>query len=228
MSRLRACNRTARRQRGRMVDLGVLPAFVAVIFLFLLPPGPDMAYMLAVGLAAGRVAAVKAILGIGTGMTVYATAVVVGLGRFAAAHPLLLESVKVLGALYLSWLAYATWRSARRSRGDPGRVAPGRPYARGVLVALTNPKLILFFIAVLPQFLGTADRPELQLAMLGAVNVGMEVALYGAIGVGAGAFHSRFAGSPSADKVLTYIAAGVYAVLAIVILAEASVALVLT
>jgi threonine/homoserine/homoserine lactone efflux protein len=211
-----------------MVDLGVLPAFVAVILLFLLPPGPDMAYMLAVGLAAGRVAAVKAILGIGTGMTVYATAVVVGLGRFAATYPLLLESVKVLGALYLFWLAYATWRSARRSLGDPGRVATERPYARGVLVALTNPKLILFFIAVLPQFLGTAGRPELQLAMLGAVNVGMEVVLYGAIGVGAGAFHSRFAGSPSAGKVLKYIAAAVYAVLAIVILAEVSVALVLT
>ncbi|HAQ9610301.1 TPA: LysE family translocator [Enterococcus faecium] len=141
-----------------MADLGVLPAFVAVILLFLLPPGPDMAYMLAVGLDAGRMAAVKAILGIGTGMTVYATAVVVGLGRFAAAHSLLLESVKVLGALYLLWLAYTTWRSARRSLGDPGRVATERPYERGVLVALTNPKLILFFIAVLPQFLGTADR----------------------------------------------------------------------
>ena len=56
-----------------MVDWTVLPAFLGVILVFLIPPGPDMAYMLAVGLQGGRRAAVKAILGIATGMSVYAS-----------------------------------------------------------------------------------------------------------------------------------------------------------
>jgi threonine/homoserine/homoserine lactone efflux protein len=207
-----------------MVDVAVLPGFVAAILLFLVPPGPDMAYMLAVGLAGGRGAAVKAILGIGTGMAVYVIAVVVGVGGLAQAYPLLLDVVKVLGAMYLLWLAYTTFRTARRSPHGASEVTTGRPYVQGVLVSLTNPKLILFFIAVLPQFMGDAQQAELQLAMLGAVNVGMEVLLYGAIGVGAGTFHTRFSESRRAGAVLHYIAATVYLVLAVVILAETAIA----
>lgn len=207
-----------------MVDVAVLPGFVVVILLFLAPPGPDMAYMLAVGLAGGRGAAVKAILGIGTGMAVYVIAVVLGIGRFARTYPLLLDAVKVLGAIYLLWLAYTTIRDVSRSPQSSSEVTAARPYARGVLVSLTNPKVILFFIAVLPQFMGDAQQAELQLAMLGAVNVGMEVLLYGAIGIGAGTFHTRFSESHRAGAVLHYIAAAVYLALAVVILTEAAIA----
>ena len=84
-----------------MVDLSVLPGFLGVILVFLIPPGPDMAYMLAVGLEGGRRAALKAILGIATGMSVYTAAVVVGLGEVAKSHPDLLTGLKLLGATYL-------------------------------------------------------------------------------------------------------------------------------
>jgi threonine/homoserine/homoserine lactone efflux protein len=203
-----------------VVDVGVLPGFIAVILLFLIPPGPDMAYMLAVGLEGGRRAAVKAILGIGTGMSIYAAAVVIGVAEVARSFPLLLVAVKVFGAAYLLWLAFTTFRSARRMAEGPADISTGRPYLRGVLVSLTNPKVILFFLAVLPQFLGSAQNTVLQLAMLGAVNVAMEVLLYGAIGVLAGVFHARFSGSRRAGAVLNYIAAAVYVVLAGVVIVE--------
>lgn len=203
-----------------MVDLGVLPGFVAVILLFLIPPGPDMAYVLAVGLEGGRRSALRAILGIGTGMSVYAAAVVVGVAEVARSYPLLLDAVKVFGAAYLLWLAYVTIRNARRMAGGPGDVSTGRPYLRGVTVSLTNPKVILFFLAVLPQFMGDAQNAGWQLAMLGAVNVLTEVLLYGTIGVLAGAFHSRFRRSRRAGAVLSYLAGAVYLVLAGVVLAE--------
>ena len=66
-----------------MLDFTVLPAFIGVILVFLAPPGPDMTYMLAVGLQGGRAAAIRAILGIGTGMAAYAGAVAFGLGALA-------------------------------------------------------------------------------------------------------------------------------------------------
>lgn len=203
-----------------MVDLAVLPGFIAVILLFLAPPGPDMVYMLAVGLESGRRSAVKAILGIGTGMSVYAAAVVIGVGQLAQSHPALLDAVKLFGAVYLLWLAYVTIRSARQMTSGPGSVPAGRSYLRGVLVSLTNPKLILFFVAVLPQFIGDAQSTQVQLAMLGAVNVATEVVLYGSIGVLAGYFHSRFQGKRRAGVALKYIAGVVYVVLAVVIAAE--------
>src|SRR5687767_14764105 len=81
-----------------MVDLTVLPGFIAVIMLFLVPPGPDMAYMLAVGLQGGRRAALAAIVGIGTGMTIYAAAVVAGIGQIAKSYPLLFDALKLVGA----------------------------------------------------------------------------------------------------------------------------------
>lgn len=204
-----------------MVDVGVLPGFVALILLFLIPPGPDMAYMLAVGLQAGKGSAVKAVLGIGTGMAIYAAAVVIGAGQIFQSHPLMLIPVKVFGALYLLRLAYVTIRNARQTAGSSGpSVSAGRPYVRGMLVSLTNPKLLLFFLAVLPQFTGSAENAKLQLAMLGAINVVFEVVLYGALGVLAGFFHERYSGSRQADTVLSYVAGLVYAGLATVVLAD--------
>lgn len=206
-----------------MVDLAVLPGYIAVILLFLAPPGPDMAYMLAVGLEGGRLSALKAILGIGTGMSVYAAAVVAGMGEIARSHPSVLDAVRILGAAYLLWLAYVTMRSARRAlSGHSGHsdIAAGRWYLRGLLVSVTNPKIILFYLAVLPQFIGSAEHPELQMILLGAINVLMEITLYGCIGVLSGFFHTRLTSSTKATAVLNYAACAVYVVLAAAISVE--------
>ena len=203
-----------------MVDWTVLPAFFGVILVFLVPPGPDMAYMLAVGLQGGKRAAVKAILGIATGMSIYAAAVIIGLGRIAETHPHLLTALKLLGGAYLLWLAITTVRHARAASAV-AKVRAGRWYLRGLMVSLTNPKLILFFLAVLPRFTGNASDITMQMALLGAVNVTTELVLYGAIGVLAGAFHTRFTTSRRAGTVLNYVAAAVYALLAGFIIIDA-------
>ena len=203
-----------------MVDLTVLPGLVAVTLLFLIPPGPDMAYMLTVGLQGGRGAAVKAILGIATGMGIYAAAAAAGGGRIAESHPLLFDAVKLLGAAYLLWVAYGTARSAHRDVGGPSAINTEQWYLRGLLVSLANPKIMLFYLAVLTQFIGNAQNVSLQLAMLGAVNVLTEVVLYGGLGVFAGAFHARLDRSRKSTAVLNYIACLVYVGLAIAIVTE--------
>ncbi len=202
-----------------MVDLGVLPGFVAVTMLFLIPPGPDMTYMLAVGLEGGRRAALRAITGIGTGMSVYAAAVVVGVGAFAQANPLLLDVVTTIGAGYLLWLARTALRRAPDRTDGPREMAAGRWYRRGLLISLSNPKIMLFFLAVLPGFTGSAQSTVLQMAVLGAVNVATEVVLYGGIGVLAGGLRSRFRGAPRASTALRRMTGAVYAALATVIAA---------
>ncbi|MFF1284765.1 LysE family translocator [Streptomyces sp. NPDC058299] len=207
-----------------MVDLTVLPSYIAVIMLFLGPPGPDMAYMLAVGLEGGRRSALKAILGIATGMSIYAAAVVAGIGKIAQSHPAVLDAVRILGAAYLLWLAYVTMRHARRAISGHSDITTGRWYLRGVLVSVTNPKIILFFLAILPQFLGSAENLGLQMAMLGAIDILMEVILYGSIGVLSGFFHARLVDSTKATAVLNYIACSVYVVLAGTIFVEILVA----
>lgn len=203
-----------------MTDVTVLPTFTAMILLFLIPPGPDMAYMLAVGLQGGRRAAIKAICGIGTGMSVYAALVIAGVGRVAQDHPMLFNALKLLGATYLAWLAIGTFRTARRPAIGPANAATEHWYARGLLISLTNPKIMLFFLAVLPQFLGEANNITLQLAMLGTVNVFSEMILYGSLGVFAGTFNSRFKQSGRWQTAMNYVAGTVYAVLSLVIFVE--------
>jgi threonine/homoserine/homoserine lactone efflux protein len=205
-----------------MVDPTVLPGYIAVILLFLGPPGPDMAYMIAVGLEGGRRAALKAILGIGTGMSVYAAAVVIGIAKIVQSYPMVLNAVRIFGAAYLLWLAYQTMRHARRALSGHSDLRAGRWYLRGMFVSLTNPKIILFFLAVLPQFIGSAENPGLQMAVLGAIDVLMEIVLYGCIGILAGSFHARLTGSTKATTTLNYIACTVYVVLAGTIVAGIS------
>lgn len=94
-------------------------------------------------------------------MSVYATAVVIGLGKIAETHPLLFTALKLLGGVYLLLLAITTVRHARE-RSAVATPTVGRWYLRGLLVSLTNPKLILFFLAVLypasPVWLQTRQR----------------------------------------------------------------------
>lgn len=203
-----------------MVDLTALPGLIAVTLLFLVPPGPDMAYMVTVGLHGGRGAALKAILGIGTGMGIYAAAAVAGMGRIAQSHPLLFDAAQILGAAYLLRVAYETVRSARRDVGGPTGIETGRWYVRGFLVSLSNPKIMLFYLAVLPRFLGDARNVGLQLAVLGAANVVTEMVLYGGLGVFAGVLHSRSNTSRKSQAVLKYIAGVVYVALAGAIVTE--------
>lgn len=203
-----------------VVDLTVLPGFVAAVVLILIAPGPDMAYMVAVGLEGGRRAAVKAILGVCSGMSIYAVAVVAGLGALVGSHPWLLTGVKIFGAAYLLWLGIGAVRSAKRSVEPSQGFVAGRWYLRGVLVSLTNPKLILFFLAFLPQFIGEAQSPALQMALLGGVDVLIELIIYGAVGLLAGVFHMRFAENRKATVLLNYIACAVYTLLAGVVIVD--------
>ncbi len=200
-----------------MIDVSVLPAFIAVIMLFLLPPGPDMAYMIAVGLQGGRWAAVQAILGIVTGMWIYAGAAIAGIGQVAASHPAMLDTVKLLGAVYLLWLAFITIRGARHAVSTSNEISSKQWYFRGFMVSITNPKIILFFLAVLPQFIGDAQSVVLQSTILGAIDIFLEFVLYGSIGIFAGVFQSKFMANARAQTVLNYVASGVYLTLAAVI-----------
>lgn len=106
---------------------------------------------------------------------------------------MLLDVLRLGGAAFLVWMAWTSVRDSRRPTGGLDQVPSGRWYVRGVVISLTNPKLMLFFVAVLPQFIGRAENPGLQLAMLGATSVATEVLLYGAIGLGVGSLSGRLA-----------------------------------
>jgi threonine/homoserine/homoserine lactone efflux protein len=170
----------------------LLALYVLAVFLAMIAPGPDMLFVLAVGVRGGPRAGLLAALGAATSEIVQITAVAAGLSALFAAAPAAFTVLRLCGAAYLLYLGVQALRSARR--GSPAGAAPaaaqpsGRyAYLRGFLTNLVNPKMVTFAVAFLPQFVdrGLGHVP-LQFAVLGAIFVAFEVLVDGAVGLTAG------------------------------------------
>lgn len=208
---------------GGYIDLSVLPAYLVAVALICMAPGPDMAYMVGTGIVGGHAAATRAALGVTLGVIVYAAAVAAGLGPLVSRHSAVLTCLQLFGALYLARLAYTTFTDGRRDSGPPTQIGQQdtRWFRRGLIVNLTNPKVLLFFVAFLPQFLGAASNPALQLLMLGLMF--QIVGLIGDLTVGwlAAVFRDKVLARPSAMQAMTSISAAVFAGLAAIVSIEA-------
>ena len=181
-----------------------------------------MAYIVGAGIADGRSAATRAALGVTFGVVLFVAAVAAGLGAVIAHHPGVLTGLEIFGALYLAWLAYSTFSDARKAAPAPVAVKEHHSwFRRGLIVNLTNPKVMLFFLAFLPQFLGHASSATLQLLMLGMVFQLVGLVIDMAIGWSAGSFRDKVLAKPRALHALTYTSAAVFIVLAGVVGIEA-------
>ncbi|TDD92725.1 LysE family translocator [Saccharopolyspora karakumensis] len=202
------------------VDLSVLPAFLAAVVILLLAPGPDMAFIVATGLRDGRKGATRAAFGITAGVSVYVVLTALGLGMFLAAAPGVVGAIQLGGAVYLAYLAWASWRSSG-SEPAASAVPSADVFRRGFVVNIANPKITLFFTAFLPQFLGdTKENPVLQLLMLGLILQLLGLLADLAIGCAAGVIRDRVLHHTRVRMLLERLAAGVYGALATVLLAD--------
>lgn len=176
--------------------------------------------MVATGLRDGRGGATRAALGITAGVSVYVVLTAFGLGVLLAAVPGVVDAIQLGGAAYLAYLAWVTWRSSG-AQLETGSVPSADVFRRGFVVNLSNPKIMLFFTAFLPQFLGdTTENPALQLLMLGSVLQMLGLITDLAIGYAAGAARDRLLRRTKARSLLERLAAGVYGALAAVLLAD--------
>ncbi|MBL9046418.1 MAG: LysE family translocator [Tabrizicola sp.] len=181
-----------------------------------LTPGADMMFCLGQGLKSGRRAAMAANFGIALGGMVHVTLAALGLGALVAAHPAAFEAIRWLGVGYLLWLAAGALRSspfATEAKVEP--VPPARVFLQALLVNLLNPKVILFILAFLPQFIDPA-RPILpQFLTLGVVFSLGGLIVNGAVGLFAGSIGQRVAKSADLSRWLSRISATIFGALAL-------------
>jgi len=145
---------------GFIPDWTTLAAYSMACAILFITPGPDMSFFLARTLAGGRSEGIAAFLGASTGSLVHTVLAAVGLSALLAASASAFFLLKVVGATYLLWLAIDAIRN-----GSTLRLAPtgGRKesfwatYSMGIGINLTNPKIVLFFVTFLPQFVQTTD-----------------------------------------------------------------------
>jgi threonine/homoserine/homoserine lactone efflux protein len=209
-------------RRAMPLDPALFVAFLVAAWVLILVPGPDMLFLLGQTLAGGPRRGMAAMAGIVTGAMIHIAAATAGIAALVAASPLLFAGLQALGAAYLLWLGIGALRAAWR--GEAGPAAPDAAaagavrtaYRKGLLTNLTNPKVALFFLAFLPQFVAPdrAAPPWLQMLLMGPLVPLMAAGAYAPLILGAGRLRRWLAadggGARRAMRWLEGIAGGLF------------------
>ncbi|MEU7556947.1 LysE family translocator [Streptomyces eurythermus] len=191
------------------MDSGLLFSFLAVDLLLVCVPGADWAYVITTALRGGRTP--RAVAGLVCGYALHTALATAGLAVLVAGSPGLLTAVTVAGAGYLLWLGWGVLRrpavpgaTGPASAGtDAAPAADGRPFLRGATISGLNPKGLLLYLSVLPQFLtlrGAHLPVPAQTAALGLLHMACCAAVYLTVGALARAL---LAARPAAARAVT-------------------------
>lgn len=183
-------------------------SFLLTSLLIELTPGPNMAWLAAVALSKGRRPALLAVAGVATGLAILGALAAIGLGAVILASPWLYQTIRAFGVLYLLWLAWDTWR-------PPPADAAGSEFGSfrdGLTTNLLNPKAGIFYVAVLPTFVGPADGILAATLKLVAAYVAVATLVHAAIVMFAGSARQTLVASGRIDIVRRTLAIGLVAV----------------
>jgi threonine/homoserine/homoserine lactone efflux protein len=192
----------------------ISPEFLITSLVVVLVPGTGVIYTVSTGLIRGRKASIYAALGCTAGIVPHLLATVLGLAAVMHTSALAFQALKYAGAAYLLYVAYATWRdkSAFAVDGSVSRVSGPALAVKAFLLNILNPKLTIFFLAFLPQFVDpAAGRPLAQLLVLSAVFMAMTLVVFVVYGFVAHTFRRRVIESAGVQRWLRYGFAATFA-----------------
>ncbi len=179
------------------VDPARYSAFLVTMFVMAITPGPANLFAIATGMQKGKGAALAGVAGMNTATLVWFACSALGLGALIIAFPKAFHVLAWAGAAYLVWLGLKSLWSGLKDRGGEGDGAHrtfrmGRSAFRdGFAVQIANPKILLFFTAVLPPFIDIRRPLAPQLLMFAAATIGMDLISMSSYGLGGAALSSR-------------------------------------
>jgi threonine/homoserine/homoserine lactone efflux protein len=195
------------------VESHALGLYVVASLALIATPGQDMLYVITRSLAQGRFAGVCSAVGVCVGILVHTALAALGVGAILMASEALFVALKLVGAAYLVYLGIRLilGRDGARLGGDAqGRHSPLSLVWQGVLSNVTNPKIVLFFFAFLPQFVDPASaHPTRDLVFLGVLYAAMALPVKVGVGLAAGTLSKRALHSPRALAWINRVSGGV-------------------
>lgn len=201
-----------------MLPIDTITLFLTTSVLLALAPGPDNLFVLAQSAQHGRKAGLMVTCGLCTGIIVHTIAVSLGVAAIFQASTIAFTTLKYAGAAYLLYLAWMSFR-ANGNIGADNKVNKLRfrtLYLRGVIMNITNPKVSIFFLAFLPQFIDPALGPIIpQMLQLGGLFILSTIWIFGGIALLAGTFGRLLASSERATQILNWVAGSVFIGLAL-------------
>ncbi|CCG43164.1 LysE family translocator [Magnetospirillum molischianum] len=200
-----------------ILDLWQAGGFLVASIAVTLAPGPDNLMILSLGLSRGRRAGFVFGLGCALGCLFHTALAVLGLGALIVASPEAFFAIQIVGGFYLIWLGIGLWRaSSAESAKDSMPLAERegqlwRLFGRGLIANAINPKVMVFFLAFLPQFVTAGQGGEvIQMAALGGLFTVQAVVLFGVIGWFSGTFGQWLRGMPGVANWLHKIAGTIF------------------
>ena len=203
-------------------DAATLVQFAIASVILAITPGPDMTLFVSRTLSQGRTAGFASMAGALAGTLVHTTLVVVGISALIVASPTAFLMLKIFGAGYLVYLAYQAIRygsafSPEKKAGPSISVA--KSFSIGIGVNLMNPKVVLFFMTFLPQFVSASDPNAAgKLFFLGAMFVLISIPLTAPMVFAADRFAAAMKRSPRVTRVIDYLFAGIFSAFALKII----------
>jgi len=178
------------------VDPARYGAFLAIMAVMAVTPGPANLFAIATGMQRGRAQALIGVAGMNAATLVWFGGAALGLGALVAAFPAAFRLLAIAGGLYVAWLGLRSIWSGVRRQDEAAAQAPAVHKARSALldgfsVQIANPKALLFFTAVLPPFIDPARPIIPQLLLFATATIGFDVLAMSAYGLGGAALSAR-------------------------------------
>ena len=203
-------------------DLSITLQFAVASFVIAITPGPDMTLFVGRALSQGRGAGFACMFGAMTGILVHTTLVSLGLSALLVASPAAFLVLKIFGACYLVWLALQALRHGSAFNPEArsgGKRSLVKNWLTGLGINLLNPKIILFFMTFLPQFVSTNDPcAPAKLFFLGVLFIPLVLPVTVPMVLAADKFAGLLRASPRVTRLVDYLFAGVFSAFAIKIL----------
>ena len=207
-----------------MLDFSQIVPFSLASLIIILSPGADSFVLLRISHSRGVKAGMAALWGINLGNTTQALLMISGVGLVVSKIATAILILKILGGIYMAYLAVMAARAALKPRvavtsAEGARVKSGSPFLQGLISNVTNPKPLLFYLAFFPLFIGKASNVPLQLSVLSSIFIGMAliwqtVIVYAAVKLSETMKSERF------NRIMDVICAVAFAAIATLIFAE--------
>ncbi|GAA6161776.1 LysE family translocator [Ruegeria sp. HU-ET01832] len=201
-----------------MIPVDVVILFMSVAIALAAVPGPDNIFVLTQSALYGRMSGLIVTLGLASGLIVHTTAAAFGVAVLFQTSQAAFAMLKYAGAGYLVYLAWKAFTATetRLDSADAPRIATRKLFLRGLIMNIANPKVTIFMLAFLPQFVDPNNGPIIgQFYQLGALMFLATVVVFGAVALAAGTLGGLLRGSPGVQLWLNRISGVIFVALAL-------------